>query len=539
MRIYRYLFFIVCLFLFSCALQMPPEGGPKDILPPKILSTDPENKSLNFSGKSIRIEFDEIISVNELSSQLVISPLLSKTPEIKGRKNTLYIEISDTLRENTTYTLNFGSGIADNNEGNKLEDYQFVFSTGSILDTLSISGKVIQAFDLATEKGILVTLYTDQGDSVPYLNRPVYFTKTNEAGEFRITNIAPGSYRIFAIDDKDGNYMYSSEEKIAFNNSIVQANDTGINLRLFTAQPSLIFLKSFSEFPGKASFVFNGPADSVKYNWVTDTTKLNLFAKSFSTDRDTLTFWYKNITADSLSITFEDKQIGDTSVIRLFKKTEGKPGRAVAKEFGISTGLNQTSVQHLHLPFYLYASRPVANADFSKIIFMEDSQVVSPVFKYKDSLHANIDMEYSWKEKRHYTLFIPPGTFTDIYNSTNDTASFDFYSHSETDYGSVTLKLDKTNDGPYIFQLLNKEGSKVIRQFVVKSDTTIEMRNLDPGTYRIKFIEDINGNGKWDTGNYLKSIQPETVQFFNESVLVRGNWDIELQMSVPFSGAVK
>lgn len=529
-RIWFLLFYI---FLSSCALQMPPEGGAKDVLPPKIISTQPENKSLNFSGKSIRIDFDELVSVSELSSQLVISPLLKNIPEIKARKNSLFILINDTLRENTTYTMNFGTGIADNNEGNKLEDYQFVFSTGSILDTLSINGKVTKAFDMTTEKGVLVSLYQSESDSTPYLERPVYFTRTNESGSFKITNISPGIYRIFAIADKDANYLYSSEEMIAFNNSTVQSNDTGIQLRLFSEVPSLRFLKSYSEFPGKAAFVFSAPADSVKLNWLTDTAKLDIYAQTFSEQRDTITIWYKNITADSLVIAFNGIPSYDTVVVRLFRKAEAKSGRRAEKVFNIGPALNQSSIQHLHLPYFMQATRPIDAAIFSNIVLLEDSQIISPGFKFIDSLKRNIQVSHPWKSKSNYILFIPPGTFTDIYGVTNDTTNLLFTAHNESDYGSVTVKLKKWEAEPYILQLVNEDGSRIFRQTIINADTTIEMFNLDPGQYRLKFIRDLNANGKWDSGNYLKKIQPESIEFYNEPILVRGNWDIEFQMTLP------
>ena len=515
---------------------MPPEGGAKDIIPPKIISTDPENKSLNFHGSDIRIEFDEIVSIPELTSQLVVSPLLKNPPEIKARKNTLYISLKDTLRENTTYTMNFGSGIADNNEGNKLEDYQFVFSTGNILDTLSINGKVEKAFDKTTEKGILVSLYQTDGDSIPFLERPLYFTKTNDAGNFSITNISPGSYRIFALNDKDATYLYSTDEMIAYNNSSLQSNDTGITLRLFSEAPKLIFLKSYSAFPGKASLIFNGPADTIKLNWITDTTKLQIHAKTYSEHFDTITFWYKNITADSISLSLENLPGKDTVIFRLFKKSEAKAGRKIeSSEFVVSTASNQSSVQHLHLPYYLLASRPVASADFSKIVFMEDSQVVKPEIIFTDSIHQNIAVFYKWKDRKSYILFYPPNTFTDIFGESNDTTRISFYSHSESDYGSITVKVRNLELEQYIIQLVSLDGLKVYRQSIFVKDTSIEMLNLDPGEYRIKFIRDKNANAKWDTGNYLNKVQPETTSFYGEKIQVRGNWDVELQIILPLT----
>jgi hypothetical protein len=221
-------------------------------------------------------------------------------------------------------------------------------------------------------------------------------------------------------------------------------------------------------------------------------------------------------------------------ILRLFKKVTGaKAGRKVDKEFDIVTPANQTIVQHLHLPFYLLATRPVASWDFSKIVFKEDSQAYSPSLVFTDSLHTKIELRYHWKNKEKYSVFIPPGTFTDIFGVTNDTVIFNFTSHSEADYGSVLVKLHLADNGPFIIQLVDPDGMKVFRESPVNKDTTINMLNLDPGQYRLKFIHDSNANRKWDSGNYLKKIQPEIVQFFEEPVVVRSNWDVELQMTIP------
>jgi uncharacterized protein (DUF2141 family) len=527
------LFFLLICLCYSCAIQQDPEGGPKDVAPPEIKHSIPENKSTNFHGKDIRIDFNEIVSITELSNQLIISPLLKNQPDIKARKNTLLIHINDTLLENTTYTLNFGSGIADNNEGNKLENYQMVFSTGDILDSLNISGRAIKAFDLTSEKGIIVGLYHSYTDSTPLLEKPVYFSKTNENGSFNITNIAPGKYHIIAIKDEDGNYLFTPEEMIGFLEATVTAGDTGVSLKLFTESAGFRYLKGYSEFPGKASLVFSGPADSVKWNWITDTTKLNIFATTFSPQHDTITIWYKNTAADSLSLAFDNDAIKDTVTLRLFKKTEGKTVKKGNIDFLIGPDKNQTSIQHLHLPYLFLSNRPIAIADFSKIVFTEDSQEVKPTFAFIDSLHTNFEMKYHWGNKKSYTVYIPPGAFTDAYGEKNDTVKLVFYSHGEADYGSVTVKTKVMESGSYVLQLTDLDGAKVIREKSFDANVTIEMLNLDPGQYRIKFIHDSNSNSKWDTGNFLKKIQPEIIEFYKEPVLVRSNWDVELEMSVP------
>ena len=189
----RYIGLICLIFIFnSCAIQVPPSGGEKDTKPPKVLSTTPKNYSTNINANNIEIEFDEYVQLKDANTQLIISPLLNYQPTTKIRKKKLYIHISDTLKANTTYTLNFGTSISDLNEANLLENYQYIFSTGSILDSLKIKGKVENAFNLKKDKNQIVMLYRNSDDSIPYKERPLYFSKTNDEGEYSINNISSG-----------------------------------------------------------------------------------------------------------------------------------------------------------------------------------------------------------------------------------------------------------------------------------------------------------------------------------------------------------
>ena len=212
------------LLLNSCAIQVPPGGGLKDVVPPKLLSTEPQNYSTNFRGKDIRFDFDEYIYTPDLSEQLIVSPLLKYSPETKIKKKSLLIHLQDTLLENTTYTMNFGKGISDNNEGNKLENFQFVFSTGPVIDSLSISGNVSNAFNKKAEAGILVMLYRKSEDSLPFLERPIYFARTSDSGEFVVRNISSGFYKIISLKETDGNYLYTAgEESIGYADTLIHS----------------------------------------------------------------------------------------------------------------------------------------------------------------------------------------------------------------------------------------------------------------------------------------------------------------------------
>ncbi len=540
MTLNRLFYFCMISILFeSCAIQVPPDGGKKDVEPPHILSSQPANYSNLFKGHDLQLNFDEFISLNEIGSQLIVSPLLKNPPELKIRKKSLLIHFQDTLLENTTYTLNFGQGIADNNEGNKLENFQFVFSTGTIIDSLDVQGSVETAFDHKKSKGVLALLYRSTEDSIPFLEKPLYFSRTNDSGQFRISNISPGYYKLIGLKETDGNYLYSpGEELIGFPDTLIYANGENINLEIFNEDNKLRLLKAYSEFPGKAVIVFNSPADTIKIKLLTDTAKLNIYSFSFSKEKDTLNIWYKNNFADSLSFRFDNYSLNDTTTIRLFKLTEENKGR---KKTGMTIlqGNSQTVLQHLHLPHYLQINRPVATASFDKIIFYEDSLIIKVKYEFIDSLHMQLNVNHKWKSKSKYSIFIPPGTFTDIYGVKNDTIQFSFDAHGESDYGSIKIFFKKTDSITYLLQLIEDAGSAISRQVSCTKDTIFELTFLDPRIYKIKLIRDENGNGKWDTGNYLKHVQPEKIEFYPDGITVRANWDVDVNLKVPIFREIK
>lgn len=520
---------ISCAF-FACAIQVPPSGGEKDIAPPKVLKMVPENYSTNVSTHDIEITFDEFIALKELASQLVVSPPLENAPVNKVRKRTLFVHFDDTLLANTTYTFNFGNGITDNNEGNPMENFQVVFSTGPVLDSLEIHGKIIQAGDLKTEKGILAMLYRKNEDSIPYLHRPVYFGKTNDAGEFSIRNISPGSYKIFALKESNADYLYNTpEESIAFSDSLVAVGQKNIVLQLFQEKPKFMLLKSYSEEPGKALVVFSGAADTVPMRWITDTTKLKFVARSFSREKDTIIFWYRYLMADTLQVAFEGTSVKDTATIRLFMFS-GEQNSRRPFQLTLTTSVEEDGFQDLNQPLTLSFNHPLQAWKPDSIRLMEDSTVLTGVpVKFTDSLHLSLQLSPVWKEKKKYSLYIPPGTFQDIHEFKNDTLSFSFRTRQQNDYGSVAVYIHVPHPGQeYIMRLVDPKDVTV-QQLFLSSDTTLQLNYLYPGQYRLKLITDLNHNRRWDTGDYLHHLEPEPVLYYPEAITVRANWDVEVK----------
>jgi len=517
----RFLFFLC--FLCACANQVAPTGGDKDIIPPKPVKIIPENFSTNFHRKEIAIFFDEFIQLKDVTSQLIVCPPLKYPVKTKVKGKQLQIEISDTLQPNTTYTFNFGGSIVDLREGNAIENFQYVFSTGDVIDSLIVEGKVENAFDKKTEKGILVMLYRGNVDSLSLTTLPDYFARTNDSGLFQVRNVSPLNFKIFSLKDANSNYLYDSkDETIAFSDSLVEAGAKNMNLSMFKETPKQQLLKSFSDEPGKAVLVYS-QALQEPIRFLSDTSSLRLYSTTYSKNNDTITFWLRNQTADSLNLLIGK----DTISVRL-RKAEAKGKFKYTPVLSTQYPPNSETAIDLNQFIDLTFNHPIEIFALENISITEDTIPIKPKIHFIDSLKRVLHIEHSWKEKIKYNIFLPPGSLTDIFGTKNDTLKYFFKTKSIIDYGTVLLHLQISEAGTCIVQLVD-EKDNVIRQTQFAADTTISYEYLDPKTYRLKIIFDTNKNGKWDTGNYSSHQQPELVTYYPEPVTVRANWDVDLK----------
>lgn len=213
--------FALLLFETGCASIVPPSGGPRDSLPPVIVSVYPENETLNFTGKEIKIEFDEYVELNDIYKNLIVSPLPKVMPDVSRKLRTVTVKIKDTLQPNTTYVYNFANAIKDLNEGNKGKDLLYVVSTGTYIDSMELSGRVKIAKTGKADSTLSVMLYSNLDDSAVVKERPRYITTVDSSGIFFFRYLAPGKYRLFAMKDEGGSYLYNGEQIFAFADSVV------------------------------------------------------------------------------------------------------------------------------------------------------------------------------------------------------------------------------------------------------------------------------------------------------------------------------
>ena len=296
----KYLFFCLAMLLIAffaqrCANAVAPTGGPKDERPPVVVEAVPENHSVNFVGKKIEITFDEYITLDNASQNVMISPPLSEKPDIKLKNKTVVIKFKENLAANTTYTLDFGTAIKDLHEGNQLKDYVYSFSTGDYLDTLCIAGKVLNASDKKPVENAYVSLYSadrDNLDSLPMTTTPNYITKTDKEGNFRLTGLADRQYLVFALKDANSNlYFDLPNEEVAFLDTLVPASylqtprpqvadttATDSTLLINNSIPTAV-ADSFMEIPSDSSIII--PKDTIPQR-VFDQKALNLTLYMFT-----------------------------------------------------------------------------------------------------------------------------------------------------------------------------------------------------------------------------------------------------------------
>jgi len=554
------------ILLSSCAQIVSPGGGIKDILPPKTLKYSPDSAQLNFNSRIIEITFDEYIQVKDLNNQLIISPLLAKTPDITVKGKTLIVELDkeETLKPNTTYFMSFGNAIQDLNENNAIENFNYIFSTGTFIDSLSLAGKVQNGFNQSTEKGILAVLYSDLSDSAVYKNQPDYFAKTEKDGTFRISNIKAGKYKLAAIKDGNANFKYDGEtESIGFvNGSIDISEKQNILIDLFQEPSKKVYLKKYiHDSYGKVTLIFNQGSDSIRVQPLNNDQKGVQEYRTFSKNNDTLVYWIKNFIKDSLILQVSNgNKVLDTVELKFISRAEAEKSKKNPLKLKVVSSPNGNQGFDLGSEIKIQFSSLIAEVQNEKIQLKEDTLLFKTdktiatnygSFKnyinigYRDSTKTFEDpnnpgvlitspefKNFTLKENTTYHLFIPPGTISDIFGLANDSIKIDFKTREEKFYGSVKLNLVvPPTAGDYIIQLLDESNNVVRENFVVRSGE-LNYSYLAPRKYKLKIIFDENGNHKWDTGNYIKKVQPEKIIYNSELINIRSNWDAELDWKV-------
>ena len=525
----KILFTILSLAIVSgCAKRGNPTGGPIDSLPPVLVNANPKLNTTNFESEEIRLTFDEFVKLDKVQDQLIISPPLEKNAyEIRpltGVTKKVFLKFIDSLDINTTYTINFGNSIKDNNEGNPLTFFNYTFSTGETIDSLYVKGNISDAYNIETDEYVSIHLYridSTLNDSIIYIKQPTYVSNSLDSTSYIFQNLKEGKYHIIAMKDVDNNYFFDPfYDKIGFIDSLITLpKDSIIDFKLFKEETELIWDRPHFINSEKIGFGYYGKLDLKKIeinSVIPDSIDYTYTKEEMS---DTIYLWLSNNSFDSLNFNLIEKDTTKLSTIKFDRKRD-----TLIDSLNVSA--KTVNVIHLKESFKLSSNIPIKKIEDSLISVRDiDSILVPFVSSVNDNLDE-IDIKFEVSPSDNYRILILPNAIKDIKGVTNDTLQFNLTSQSLEDYGNIYLDVIRNTQSKFILHLINQNGDIVREYDNVDQNITYNFEYIRPGEYSFRLIEDLNKNNIWDTGNYLQRVKPEPVYYFPSELEVRANWDL-------------
>lgn len=527
---------VFILILVQCGQRSAPSGGERDETPPEVKKRVPEQNATNFKGKRIELRFDEYVQISGFYNEFLISPPVKTRPNYKLIGKTLTIEFDTLFNPATTYSIFLGNSVKDLNEGNAITDNLIVFSTGDFIDSLTFHGEIVSAVDLKPLNSGMVHLYKSLSDSIPALDIPSYFAKVKD-GHFHFQNLAEGRYKLFALEDNNGNYLYDlPEENIAFFDEVVVINAASkideaneIVLKSFKASADKQYLTSKEVlFNGKFEFTFNLPVDSFKVSPLfTDFSKAKPILQ-WNESRDSLILWTNDFVSQD-SVLFQlsyDEQI-DTVKFNLKRK------KSIASQ-KVYFEHNYTGIFNFNKKsFVIFPTQPIAFFDSSKVFYksMNDSGFVSLVFDPVGGLSAQLNKQINPGEINELVLL--PNAYKSIFGVTNtDTVRISFAATASDKVSALKLEYNfEAVEGAGFLEVY--QGDVLFRkEFISAKKGALFMEGIQPGDYKLKYVADADENGNWTPGDYWNKKQPEKVFWYAEPINLRANWDIDLNWTL-------
>ena len=569
--------------MYSCANIGNPSGGPIDKTPPIFMRSNPTPNAVNVKDRKIEIFFDEIVTLKDPSTKIIVSPAQTEMPRMSALGRKVTVELVDSLLPNTTYTIDFSNSIQDNNEGNAIDNFAFAFSTGSVIDSMRVSGYVLDSRTLEPMQSVVVGLQSNLADSAFHKEKLQRVALTNDHGQFTIRNVSPGSYHIFALKDLDRDYKFGNPtEDIAFLDSIIvpsigsrEAADTVYNdlneidtiMRATRPAyfPNDILLSMFNEDRKSQYLANNLRVDSTRISLTfaaaSDTLpSLSIVGRNDVPDQwytlersqtnDTLTYWIRPphlVSADTLIVattylrtdTASNLSWGTDTLKFTFQRQKAKK----KKKNEETDSLEQIRFMELHplangtqevyAPLLLQTGTPIER--YSREAFHLQRKLQNDTIFYpaeiksialRDSTLSRRDLmlKVDWEPGAAYTLAVDSLAMTDIYGLQTKPLKVDFNVRKMEEYGNIVFNIPAVRDSAIVELLDGTE--KIVLRAPVKNHRA-ELLNLLPGKYYARLFIDRNGNGKYDTGNYDMHLQPEETVYYPGAINLKKNWDVE------------
>ena len=570
--------------MYSCANNIGnPSGGPIDKTPPIFMRSNPTPNAVNVKDRKIEIFFDEIVTLKDPSTKIIVSPAQTEMPRMSALGRKVTVELVDSLLPNTTYTIDFSNSIQDNNEGNAIDNFAFAFSTGSVIDSMRVSGYVLDSRTLEPMQSVVVGLQSNLADSAFHKEKLQRVALTNDRGQFTIRNVSPGSYHIFALKDLDRDYKFGNPtEDIAFLDSIIvpsigsrEAADTVYNdlneidtiMRATRPAyfPNDILLSMFNEDRKSQYLANNLRVDSTRISLTfaaaSDTLpSLSIVGRNDMPDQwytlersqtnDTLTYWIRPphlVSADTLMVattylrtdTASKLSWGTDTLKFTFQRQKAKK----KKKNEETDSLEQIRFMELHplangtqevyAPLLLQTGTPIER--YSREAFHLQRKLQNDTIFYPAEIKSialrdstlnrrDLMLKVDWEPGAAYTLAVDSLAMTDIYGLQTKPLKVDFNVRKMEEYGNIVFNIPAVRDSAIVELLDGTE--KIVLRAPVKSHRA-ELLNLLPGKYYARLFIDRNGNGKYDTGNYDMHLQPEETVYYPGAINLKKNWDVE------------
>ena len=590
----------------ACARMGNPDGGWYDETPPRVVGASPTEKATGVKTRKLHIRFNEFIKIENATENVVVSPPQLESPDIKAGGKSIDIELKDSLKANTTYTVDFSDAITDNNEGNPLGNYTYSFSTGEHIDTMEVSGWVLAAENLEPVKGILVGLYANLADSAFRTQPMLRVAKTDGRGHFVIRGIAPGKYRVYALQDVDGDYHLTQKgEEMAFNREIIVPSskpdvrqDTlwrdslridsisrvsythflpdNITLRAFThVQTDRFFTKAERTLPECFSLVFTAGSNELpQLRGLNFNNAERAFIVMPTAKKDTITYWIKDsalINQDTLRMQMQYWSTDTTGQLRMKQDTievlaktpyakrlkekqkkaeewkkaqdkaqkKGEPFETIMRpealkvEVKVNNSIAPDENVRIELPtplqsldstkVHLYSKRDTLWYEARyRLRVREGADSLAPIGT--NLLHKRwLELQAEWKPGVEYSFELDSLALTDIYGTTSGKIKQGFKVREDKEFATLAVSLTALTDSNVVVQLLNEQDA-VVKQTRALAGTA-NFYYLQPATYYLRLFVDRNGNGRWDTGDFYRGEEPETVYYFPEEIECKANWD--------------
>lgn len=569
-------FFAVMVFSHSCAnTTTPPTGGDKDTIPPVLVKSVPIQASTNVPVHKLKLnfKFNEYVVVKDPKG-IFLSPPLEKAPKFKIVGKSVVVYFEGDLDSAKTYTLDLMNGaVADNNEGNPFPGYTLVFSTGKQIDSMMLTGSVLDCNTLKPIKGATVMLYKDHADSAIFLHRPDAAVKTDDWGFFCLRNIQDTLYRVYAIMDENNNNKYEAEtEKVAFLDTllrpVLRVNDSLPELKKYDMKDTLaclarkeeIELKLFREKPSKQMIVnkervgertayitFMAPDAQIDSIWMRGIPADRLITQ-FNLQKDSLEIWVNDPKKQPDTLFLNVKYMKTDTLNRLVstvdeikllkpKSARGKtPKRDLKKEDTTAVFTIDAKPENIEqYGFVIEFKYPLVEDAFDSLSFRyinpRQKEFADRYTVERDSLNLRkyvIRPESKIQPGYEYILKVPHRKFKDINGFYNDSTEVKVSLPKDDKLSTLNLNISNVHN-KYIVDLLNEKRDKVLRNYIIENDARLVFPYLKAGKYSIRITEDINRNNMVDTGVLLERRQAEKVMFYK---LSDGKFIIDIPESV-------